>query len=261
MPQEASADVFMRLEQPWLVRCASSGRYTKNPGSGYPTYPFLFDVGVQEKLFVTMMEKVLPTDGRTMLNTYLTSFFNAWLDYQNLYGTEKKFTCGFTPSALMVDGNVERFMGDFPDGYIISSIRHPAGWYSSAKRHGFAKYGDIEDIVMYWIRSCESIERVKDRWPDRIVIAQFEDLVRDPNDVMRGLCNFLSLEWSEILVTPTFNSIPIEYNSHFNAVKFVDHSVADRYLDILNFDERKRIELLTMEHYERVSSRIDISCQ
>lgn len=261
MPQETVVDIFRRLEQPWLIRCASNGRYTKNPGSAYPTYPFLFDVGVQEKLFVSMMEKMLPTDGRTMLNTYLTSFFNAWLDYQNLYGTKKKFTCGFTPRALMVEGNVERFMSDFPDGYIISSIRHPSGWYSSAKKHGFTEYGDLEDIIFDWIRSCEGIERVKDCWPDRIAVIRFEDLVREPDVVMRALCDFLSLQWTEILVTPTFNSIPIESNSHFNPVKFVDHSVADRYLDVLSFDERKRIESLTAEHYERVSSRIDISCQ
>ena len=196
-----------------------------------------------------------------MLNAYLTSFFNAWLDYQNLYGTDKRYTTGFIPRVLMINESIEGFMRDFPDGYIISSIRHPAGWYSSAKIHGYQKRGKLEDILRFWIQSCESIARAKNRWSERMIVIRFEDLVRDPSFVMREISNRLSLTWSAILTTPTFNSIPVDSNSNYKTVKSVDATVADAYVNLLDGHELSKINSMTESIYRRMNQFVDVSCE
>ena len=62
-----------------------------------------------------------------MLDAYFTSYFNAWLDNQNLYTGPKRVVTGFTPRLAMDEGSVERFFAAYPDGTLVSIVRDPRG--------------------------------------------------------------------------------------------------------------------------------------
>ena len=83
---------------------------------------------MQKELFSRLERTRAEDTTRQSLNDYLTSFFNSWLDYQNFYKVEEKlFVTSFIPRVLMFPESQDGFRRDYPDGYIVSSVRHPAG--------------------------------------------------------------------------------------------------------------------------------------
>ena len=55
-------------------------------------------------------------DARTVVDTYFTAYFNAWLDNHNLYTGPKKVVTGFVPRLTLDLVPIERFFDDYPDG-------------------------------------------------------------------------------------------------------------------------------------------------
>lgn len=202
-------------------------RYIKTGYSKKPAYspmkkeafPFIFNKALQKKIFVELVRSSPPSSQREVLNKYMTSYFNAWLDYQDLYRVGKKYLTGFTPRVNMYPGSAERFFQDYPDGYMISIIRQPADWYVSAKKHVPKKYGDIVIATELWFNSTKSSLELKRNHPDQIILVLFEDLVQKTKLIMQEICKIIGLSWNNILTVPTFNSMPIMADSSFNVKK------------------------------------------
>ena len=95
------------------------------------------------------LSRPAPPAERDVLDAYFTSYFNAWLDNQNLYTGPKKAVVGFTPRLAMELDRVERFFAAYPDGLLVSIVRDPRGWYASARRHR-KYYADLEEAVGLW---------------------------------------------------------------------------------------------------------------
>jgi hypothetical protein len=66
---------------------------------------------------------------------YFASYFNAWLDNQNLYTGPKKVVTGFTPRLAMDPGNRDKVFAAYPDGTLIAIVREPHAWYESAVKY------------------------------------------------------------------------------------------------------------------------------
>ena len=236
----SAGTTFGQLDQEWVRRLAKKGYYKKGPIKKTGKYPFIFDYRLQKSLF-----KHLHTSNngvRTALDSYLTSFFNAWLDYQNLYQPDKKFVTSFIPRLLMFPDSLERFGRDYPDGFIISSVRHPAGWYASAIQHKYDQYGSPERILEYWIQSTRAILAAKQQLGDRLIPIDFETLVADPAAFMQRVCRRTGLPWHSILTEPTFNGMPVKSNSHYENVSHVDPDAGRRFEEVLPGETIGRIE-------------------
>ena len=63
----------------------------------YDTFPFIFLSRLQQVIFEAQVEEHRPSTEREVLDTYFTSYFNAWLDNHNLYAGPKRIVTGFTP--------------------------------------------------------------------------------------------------------------------------------------------------------------------
>ena len=89
---ESSKAVFRRLKERTVQRYVEEG-YQKQSGAqakydtNYKekTKPFLFSMSLQERLFCKFMEDFRAKSRRDVLDVYVSSYFNAWLDYQDLY--------------------------------------------------------------------------------------------------------------------------------------------------------------------------------
>jgi hypothetical protein len=231
---------FNQLDQEWVRRLAKKGYYKKGPIKKTGKYPFVFDYKLQKTLFKRLHAQ--NGSARAALDNYLTSFFNAWLDYQNLYRSDKRFVTSFIPRLLMFPDSLERFRHDYPDGFIISSVRHPAGWYASAIKHKYDQYGTLERILDFWMGSTRAIVRAKRQLGDRLILIDFESLVADPATFMRRVCRRTGLPWHETLSEPTFNGMPVKSNSHYENVSHVDPDASRRYQAVLPTDSIDRIE-------------------
>src|SRR5262245_36018985 len=136
-PGERPSRLFASLDQAWVDKHARRAYYTKGPADDTERYPFVFDRGLQRALFERLLAEKPASRQRDVLDAYLTSFFNAWYDCQSLYSAPKLFVTAFTPRVVMIEDSLGRFARDYPDGYVVSSIRHPAGWFASAVKHKY----------------------------------------------------------------------------------------------------------------------------
>ena len=241
--------LFKLIHEEWIDPFAKQGFYKKSPKNTHEKYPFVFDLRLQKTVFYKLAKDCPPLSMRSALDYYLTAFFTAWIDYQNLYIPEKKFVTGFIPRLVMHEKSLSQFFCDYPESFVISSIRHPAGWYSSATSHGYGKHGDIKNQLQYWIDSTRAILKARKQHGDRVIIVLFEDLVKKPGQIMREIARHTNIAWHRTLVQPTFNSIPIHSNSHFNSVDFVDPAVADNYKQVLDIETINFIEKHTADVY------------
>ena len=208
------------LYAPHLTEYAQEG-YVKVPRKTRPqydpseiTFPFAFLPGLMESLF--RKRAAGARSQRQVLDAYFTAFFNAWLDYQDLY-TEKRWVVGFTPKLASIPESIEGYFGDYPDGRLISSIRDPHSWFVSLR----GKRPDLPpgEAIARWIRSTEAILEHRRRYGDRVRIVSFQSLLEDTPGVMRKLALWLDLEWDPILTRPTFQRLDIRANSSWRVEK------------------------------------------
>jgi hypothetical protein len=218
------------------------------------SFLFLFLPALQWRLFSAYLDRVGEANRRHILNAYMTSYFGAWLNNQN-NGGEKKWVTAFTARLSMKRENVRAFFDVYPDGRLISIVRDPKNWYPSAARHRPHLYADIKAALDLWQRSAAAILWNKAQYGDRVCILRFEDLVGRTEAVVRHLADFLEISFDEILLTPTFNRIPIRANTSFEAKQ---HGIIDGTLKrhkSLSPQEIEIIDKTTSESYREVLSQ------
>jgi hypothetical protein len=175
--------------------------------------PFSLPPALQRRLFLDEVERRSPIESeREILNCYMTSLFNAWLDNRNLYGSDKRWVVAFSPRRAWGEG-LERLFGIYPDGRLISILRDPLGWYASAQRRSQAT--QPEELLEVWKRSVAQMLDASRRYPERVFIVRFEELVLETEAAMRRLASFLGIYYHPQLAVPTFNRYLTGPNSSF----------------------------------------------
>jgi hypothetical protein len=173
------------------------------------TLPFVFISSLQRKIFLDYLDSVEPITRRDIFDGYMTSYFGAWLNNQNYYGS-KKFILTYTPRLGIMKEEMESFFEVYPDGRLISVVRDSKSWLSSAKKLWPASYTDVGQALSEWNESARTLLWNKKKYGNCVCIIQFEDLIRRTEEVMRFLTEFLSIEFDDILLTPTFNKFPVK---------------------------------------------------
>lgn len=229
-------------------------KYSKVVDTDNDIFPFIFLVNLQREIFNKCVEELgHPKSFRDIFNCYMTSYFNAWLDNQNLYNTPKKIITGFVPRMNMDEENIRRFFEVYPDGRLISMIRDPKDWYTSARAHREDLYGDIEKAIQLWKTSTNSTINNKKRYGNLVYVLRYEDLVQNTKIVMQSLAEYLNIEFNDILLIPTFNSFLIKADSSYDVHNYgIIKDPLGRYKTILNNHEIEFIDSQTLDLYEAI---------
>jgi Sulfotransferase family len=175
-------------------------------------YRFLLPPLLQRRLFDHHLARRKPDTDRAVLDAYLTSYFNAWLDYRR--PPAPRWIMGFEPTAIVQPERLRCFRELYPDGRLISVVRDPASWIVSAARRN-KRYQDFGVAIALWRDSVETALALRDEQPGSVAIVPFEALVGDTERTMRALARFLEIEFTDDLLAPTFNGRPTKANSSF----------------------------------------------
>lgn len=189
---------------------------SKNNGE----FPFIFDKRTQLQIMRLCLGKQANASSRDVLNAYMTSFFNSWLDYQNMYAGAKQYVVGFTPRVNMSETGFDGFRSAYPDGYLISCIRNPVSWLISARKHNPQMYSNVETSLALWRLSTARTIYLSQTYRAQVIPLIFEELVSDTKATMTMVFKRLNLAWAAVAEMPTFNSMPIRADSSFSVKQF-----------------------------------------
>jgi hypothetical protein len=235
-------------------RLRRTGR-TKKPDVGRSVFPFVFLPRLQKAIFDACVQARTPTSERDVLDCYFTSYFNAWLDNQNLFTQPKKVVTGFTPRLAMDRDNLERFFAAYPDGMLISIVRDPHAWFSSASKHMPEHYGAVDDALGLWCRSVDAGIDARERYGKRVVLLTYEQLVLDTEATMSSVAERIGIAMKPELLVPTFNGHPTRANSSDPVQRegiLSERASASR--DSIDASTSKRIAELAGDRYEQAAA-------
>jgi hypothetical protein len=236
---------FAKLEEERLSFLFRKGKRRialkgQNPSDEH-YYPCILPPAFQRTLFLDEVERRSPIRSeREILNCYMTSLFNGWLDNQNLRGAEKRWVVAFSPRRAWGDG-LDKLFELYPDGRLISILRDPLSWYSSAQ--GRDPEADPETLLDHWNRSAQEMLDAHRRYGERFCVVRFDGLVLETEATMRRLADFLGIDFHPTLTTPTFNGYPVGANSSFEVREtgMVTDPV-DRHKKLLSPSQRKLVQ-------------------
>jgi hypothetical protein len=215
-------------------------------------FPFLFLPRLQKQLFDASVAATGVERRRDVLDCYFTSYFNAWLDNQNLYTSPKRLVTAFTPRTNLHEKSIERFFADYPDGWVVTIVREPRAWYASAVRHR-REYDDLDAALDLWRRSALAALGSRERYGDRVVVLAYEELVQQTEPTMRLLAKRFGISMEPTLLVPTFNGRLVRANSSDPVPRYgVLAERTDAYRNVLDAGTIARVDELGRDLYERV---------
>jgi hypothetical protein len=214
------------------------------------SYPLLVAPELQRSLFYRVVAAQERSSKRTLIDAYWTSYFNGWIDNQNLLGSKKRWVTAFTPRLISYQRGVTSWSDIYGDGVMLSITRDPRSWYLSA-RGWSVEWRRLEVAMEIWTRAADAQLRARELLGERFYLLTFDALVDRREKTMRALARFLGINFGPSLLTPTMNRIPIEANS-----SFVEDSTranpSARYRALLTKEEIVRIEKLALGRYEQL---------
>jgi Sulfotransferase family len=188
------------------------------------TYPILLSVELQHALFLRLAQKRATACERDWFDLYFTSFFSAWLDYQRRYGL-KKYVVAFTSMLALSSASMTEFRRVYPDGWLLSIIREPVGWYASIKQRSSvgkelkstqSHYGGPEGAQAAYMQNIQAIQRNRELFGDQFILIDYKALVADSESVMKTVAARIGLDWHPCLTRQTFNGMVISPNTAFD---------------------------------------------
>lgn len=231
-PDSSAKALFAEVREKWPRKFARHG-YTKDVIQAEGSHadrrglPFIFDEELQYQIFADALPSDISTQ-RDVLNAYLTSLFNAWLDYQHLYCGSKRWVTAFEPRFLTrSDGGADVFFADYPDGILVTIVREPSAWLASYRRH--IPSHDAGKALQLWNESVEAGLRAHADRPDRVIVLMFEDLVHRTEAVMRDLSERMNIPFEDSMLVPTYDSMPVPSDSSHTPVFGIDPLVTERH--------------------------------
>jgi hypothetical protein len=203
----------------------------------------LFSVDLQHALFLRLAANRAPSSDREWFDIYFTSFFAAWLDHQRRYGP-KRYVVAFTSMLALAPASMAQFRQVYPDGWLISIIREPLGWYASIKQRssGAEKlkstqrhYAGPEEAEAAYLSNVQAIHDNRALFGDRFLLVDYDALVSDVETTMKAVAGRIGLDWHPSLTNQTFNGMAIQPNTAFNG------EGARNHMSVLTEDDISRI--------------------
>ena len=212
--EEAGLEKFRRRLRKGYMEHNESGLHKWASNFEQRRIPIHFDVGWFDEIYRHYKDK-------GEYAAILTAFFNAWRNYQNLYGEKMYCVAHWGGNMLNIDAVSGFFSRHAPGSKMIFVSRDPMDWlHSSIRLVGYDKPQKsdrgAEELLSDYIscmKNALAVSAVVESNTSDIIIVNFEGMIRQPEETFRALCAELGLKWDPILLQTMFNRIHQTANS------------------------------------------------
>lgn len=206
-----------------LTHLTTTGFVKKASVNAQTTVPIYFDYGWYKEI-IDRGKNLLAgkEDGpgyfRHIYNLVCTAHFNAWRNYQNLYGDKKWMVWHYGLSPQVKQSYTEYhelFKGVYPDGVMIFMTRPPLEWVSSIMRlEKETQYrSNFEAALTHYRTIYRDVLALSEDNSNKLMILDFGSLVENPEGSMRTVCGSMGIDWNDTLLQTTTNGIELTPNA------------------------------------------------
>jgi protein-tyrosine sulfotransferase len=93
---------------------------------------------------------------------------------------------------------LERILVPFPQARILNLVRDGVDVVYSMLESGLAP--DLQGAAQRWYKAIESAKQFERRHPGNLINVRYEQLVSEPEETIRGVCQFLNTQYEETQV-------------------------------------------------------------
>jgi len=197
--------------------------------------PFEFSDDEREERYVRTVRATGRSRARNV-TAFFSATFEAWRDLAR--PPDPRAVVGYSP-VVVVDA--ETILTDLPDAVVVHVVRNPWSAYADTKRRPVPM--SLRDYMLSWCLNQHVALTGRERFPGRLHLLRFEDLVADPVRVLGGLLAGLSLESAPTLAAPTFNGQPLAEVAPWGTIRRPDPETNRRTAAELSDAERAEIRL------------------
>ena len=138
----------------------------------------------------------------------IEAFFRSTLDAWKNYYTRARDNMTFVGYSPAIGIDADRIVRDFPNVRIVHIIRNPFSAYRDTKRRPFPQ--PLSKYLITWNIYHSTVEMYAKMFPENVRIFRYEDLVGDKQSFMKGLSDFIGVEFSESMLYPSWNGEEIK---------------------------------------------------
>jgi hypothetical protein len=164
--------------------------------------PFDFNDDERGRLY----EKHIAHMGRSRasnLAAFFRATFEAWKDHAKS-GREQVYV-GYSP---IVTVDADLMLSDFPKGHFLHVVRNPWSAYADTRKRPVPL--SLHAYMLGWTLCQYHALMYREKYPERMHIIRFEDLLENPQSALGAVCEKMGLEKAPSLASPTWNGKVLE---------------------------------------------------
>ncbi len=137
------------------------------------------------------------------VEAFFRSTFEVWKDYRRS-GSETTYV-GYSP-ILVVDA--EKILEELAGAHVLHVVRNPWSAYADTKKRPVPL--SLASYILGWVINQYHALSIRERYPKRMHVLRFEDLVESPRKSLGAICEAVGVEAGPSLEKPSFNGKRLE---------------------------------------------------
>ena len=192
----------------------------------------------RKKAFVSALKGKKLTRG-AIVEAFFEATFAAWKDYPKS-GREHCYV-GYSP---IIGVDSEKILTDYPNSHVIHVVRNPYSAFADTSKRPFPlslyRYSMTWSVMQLYAATFAS------RFPDRLHILRFEDLVADPRGSMEKLAKKLGIAFSDTMLYASWGGARLKEVYPWGTIRTPTPEANMATLRELTAEQRAEIKSITL---------------
>jgi hypothetical protein len=205
--------------------------------------PFDFSDDERKRLYA----EAVRASGRSRAHNVAAFFratFDAWKDYRRT--GEQAVYVGYSP---IIGVDADKILDDLQGGHVLHVVRNPWSAYADTKKRPVPL--SLERYLTAWVTTQYHATVFQQRYPDRLHVVRYEDIIADPLAALGRVCEAMGLRRDESLRTPTWNGTALPEVSPWGTIRQPTPAANDATARELSANERERVRMWAQPYLDR----------